>query len=91
MALVAVAGALSNLVLALYIDGWELGSVAADLVGYIIFFNLILAVFNLIPISPLDGFKVAVGILPSRQAYALAKMERFYASFCRARILVFGV
>ena len=61
----------------LYVDGWEFGSVAADIIGYIIFFNLILAVFNLIPVSPLDGFKVALGLLPSRQAYALARMERY--------------
>ena len=61
----------------LYVDGWEFGSIAADLVGYIIFFNLILAIFNLIPVSPLDGFKVAVGLLPSRQAHALAGMERY--------------
>ena len=60
----------------LYLDGWELSSLAADLVGYVILFNIILAVFNLIPIAPLDGFKVAVGILPQRQAYAVARMER---------------
>jgi Zn-dependent protease len=61
----------------LYVGGWEAGSVAADLLGYIILFNLILAVFNLIPIAPLDGFKVAVGVLPPRQAYAMARMERY--------------
>ncbi len=39
-----------------------------DILGYIIgavvFWNLLLAAFNLIPIAPLDGFKVALGILP---------------------------
>jgi Zn-dependent protease len=42
---------------------------------YIILLNVLLGVFNLIPIHPLDGFKVAVGILPgelSRQLNALA-------------------
>ena len=41
----------------------------------VIFLNVILGVFNLIPIHPLDGFKVAVGVLPgelSRQLNALA-------------------
>ncbi len=39
------------------------------------FINVILGIFNLIPIHPLDGFKVAVGVLPgelSRQLNALA-------------------
>jgi len=61
----------------LYVEDFELGLVAPILVGYVILFNLILAVFNLIPIAPLDGFKVAVGVLPSRQAYALARMEQY--------------
>lgn len=96
MAMVALAGPLSNLILAAtfgvliragivawhsptyrYLDGWELGSVAAVLLGYVILLNIILAVFNLIPIAPLDGFKVAVGILPSRQAYALLRIEQY--------------
>ncbi len=96
MALVASAGALSNVVVAalfgaliragvvawqspgrLYVDDFELGMVAPMLVGYVILFNLILAIFNLIPIAPLDGFKVAVGVLPSRQAYALERMEQY--------------
>lgn len=42
---------------------------------FIVWINVILGIFNLIPIHPLDGFKVAVGVLPgemSRQLSALA-------------------
>ena len=56
---------------------WDAGWIAADIIGYVIFLNLILAVFNLIPIAPLDGYNVAVGVLPRRQAYAWAKLERY--------------
>ncbi|MBM3600546.1 MAG: site-2 protease family protein [Alphaproteobacteria bacterium] len=38
--------------------------------------NLILAVFNLLPIPPLDGGRIAVGVLPYRLALPLARMER---------------
>ncbi|MDY6893385.1 MAG: site-2 protease family protein [Chloroflexota bacterium] len=57
--------------------GWELSSVVAMVVGYIILLNIILAVFNLIPIPPLDGFNIAVGVLPERQANALLRVERY--------------
>jgi len=51
--------------------------VAADIVAYVIFMNLLLAVFNLIPVSPLDGFKVAVGLLPRDAAAAFARTEAY--------------
>ena len=41
-----------------------------------IYFNLLLAVFNMIPIPPLDGGRVAVGILPRPLAWRLARMEK---------------
>jgi Zn-dependent protease len=56
---------------------WNPSWVAADIIGYVILFNLILAVFNLIPIAPLDGFNIAVGILPRRQAEAMARMGQY--------------
>ncbi len=43
----------------------------------IVLFSLILGVFNLIPIAPLDGFKVAVGLLPRELSIAFARMEQY--------------
>lgn len=51
------------------------GEIVGLFLVFIVAMNVFLGVFNLIPIHPLDGFKVAVGVLPdgpSRQLAALA-------------------
>ena len=41
----------------------------------IIILNLALAAFNLLPIAPLDGFKVVLGLLPGRAASGFSRLE----------------
>jgi len=85
MVLVAAAGPGSNLLLALaaslllHLVVGSSGDVA-QWVGYNLFnavrINLLLCVFNMLPIPPLDGGRVAVGILPKSLAQPLARLER---------------
>ncbi len=89
MVLVAAAGPVSNLLMAI---GWGLIIHLAALLpnslltikepliymGAIgIFANVILMVFNLLPIPPLDGGRVAVGLLPPRISNLLSQLEPY--------------
>ena len=42
-----------------------------------VYLNVILGVFNLVPIHPLDGFKVAVGLLPGGLSDEFAKLGQY--------------
>jgi Zn-dependent protease len=48
----------------------------ADIVGLVVFFNLLLAVFNVIPLTPLDGSKMLAGLVPRGRAAAYARLQR---------------
>jgi Zn-dependent protease len=47
------------------------------MLAFSVYINLLLGIFNLIPVPPLDGGRVAVGLLPYRQAMMLSKVEPF--------------
>jgi Zn-dependent protease len=96
MLLVAIAGPVSNLLMAiaagLILRSGVLGIVASSLTGPLVVviiltlqFGIALAVFNMIPLPPLDGSRVLYGLLPERQAYAYSRFEPY------GMIVLFGL
>ncbi len=83
---VSVAGPLSNLLVAL-VFGLILRFVAgippapAEILHLIVYLNLVLAVFNLVPIPPLDGSKILFSILPYHMRHVQDFMERYWLVF----------
>jgi Zn-dependent protease len=92
MAVVAIAGPVMNFCLAflaaLCLRIESLPPVVVGALGAFISFNLVLGIFNLVPIPPLDGGRIAVGVLPFRAARAWAGLERYGIVF--VLILVAG-
>jgi Zn-dependent protease len=93
MALVAAAGPLSNVALAMLaalpLRLATVAPLAEAFLAEFIFINLALAFFNIIPIPPLDGFKVLLGGLPARAAEQLQPMEQF--GFLIVIAVIYGV
>ena len=86
MVLVAAAGPATNLALAIA-SAWLLhvsfllpepvAAWTAYMLGASVLINVIIAVFNMLPLPPLDGGKVAVGLLPRPLGRRLARLEKW--------------
>jgi len=91
IALVGLAGPLMNILIAISLSlllrmGFPLFT-EAIILGLMI--NLLLAIFNLIPIPPLDGSKLLISFLPKKAAYNYLKLEP-YGFFIIALLLMSG-
>ncbi|MDP9274461.1 MAG: site-2 protease family protein [Chloroflexota bacterium] len=93
---VAMAGPLANLVLAFvcaiplrFGDAEMLDGAYGVVLEAIVFYNCILAIFNLIPIPPLDGSNVVYGLLPPQQKYTWRSYQQ-YGPMILLALLFFG-
>ncbi len=86
-ALISFAGPGSNFVMAI-VTGLILRAIAyipfilfipfiTDVLSLFVYFNILLGVFNLIPVHPLDGFKVVAGLLPKKYYYDWLSLEKY--------------
>ena len=90
MAMTALAGPVSNLIMALlgfilynvfYLLAVNVNMVFsyfAFFVYYIATINISLAVFNLIPVPPLDGSRILTAVLPDKYYYILMGYEKYF-------------
>lgn len=98
MAWVAAAGPVANLVVALAVAVVIRALNAAGVTGsvpevaslallYVVFYNVVLAIFNLLPIPPLDGYNLVLPFLPARTAFSVQRYAP-YGVFVLLAILV---
>jgi len=95
MALVALAGPVSNIAIAtalifaykiLAIYGiFRPGTVGFDILQTSIYFNLLLAAFNLVPVPPLDGSRILAWLLPRPLRDPYVSLERY------GMLIIFGL
>ena len=80
-ALVALAGPASNIALAIVfgiiLRTGVLGGGAVELLSFVVLINLVLAIFNLIPIPPLDGSRILFALLPYKYLHIRSMLERW--------------
>ena len=80
MAMVAAGGPIANLIVATLgavvfrvLDLAGIGGFALEITFYIVLYNLLLAIFNLLPIPPLDGYNVLLAFVPARTAFTIQR------------------
>src|SRR3989344_7102675 len=96
-ALISLSGPLANILIAIIFSIFAriifaLNFASSDFLFSIavstVFLNVILGIFNLIPIHPLDGFKVVGGLLTEKQANEWYQLERYGIIFLLALLFL---
>lgn len=98
MMLVSLAGPLTNLIIAyiaavLFVTGTKFfyNAFLYEFLLHTIYLNIYLAVFNLIPIPPLDGSKILAGFLPRETAYRYLNTVEQYGFLILMVLIIFNV
>ena len=80
MAFVSAAGPIANVIVAVaaavvfrVLDIAGIGGISLDVLFAVVFYNLLLAIFNLIPIPPLDGYNAVLAFLSPRNALTVQR------------------
>lgn len=66
-----------------------IASIFLELFSMLFFYNIILAVFNLLPVPPLDGYKIFGALLPGQLYYKIMSYER-YIGMAFLFLIIFG-
>ena len=84
MAMVAAGGPIANVIVAIVaavvyraLDLVGVEGFALEIGRWIVFFNLLLAFFNFLPIPPLDGYNVLLAFLPPKAAFAVQRYAQY--------------
>lgn len=100
-AAVAAAGPLMNLLIAVVCANlWQYGlrnglfagqGAAATALAYLVFINILLMLFNLIPLGALDGHYIAEWLLPPRLAYRYRQFNQQYGNLLFMALIVLSI